>query len=822
VFNGDRNSFATWLIGIHAFAVSYGFATALKEETANLPEREDSEPSLTTAAGRAQVKDREKNSLAMSYLVHALKGETLLRFIIGCQTEEWPGGRAWVLMKKLRRKYAPEDLTAVAEFKLALKQVKFGKPTDDPDKMFDQLAKIQNKFTMAKVKIDWNDVVATVIGVMPEKYQMLLVKYATKMDNTQDTYEELEAEISQYYRQMQATDEKAKIGVEETEVSLVQFKGRCFNCKKPGHKATECPNCRQEGQTCRECRKKGHTESKCWLKNPSKQPEWYKRQQEEKEKREAAASQTDGSANIEVLVCSTDEKLTFPYLMEMLNDPNIFVADSGATTHSTGHWKGLFETKNATEGQQVMGANGKTEKIKNIGKLRGTFCDKFGSKVIVITLDNVHYVPNQAINLFSLTKAMNNGWTVHGNDDGISISKGDLKINFDIKIPTAKGFLMAGYINRKAVEMAVMNVPRRATKSAMVAHTRLEHSSKTKTKIRKTKKALKQEEMGMCETGMVAIAKQKIVVKDNKNVPMTMKLAKQKIVKDNKDVPTTMKLNERKNSAAIKKHLNEDNAWQLMVVESTKPNKWKQARNYEIDNGETPPSVEAGEGPRSVESDAEKSDTTGTKNENVGNKAEKLGTMGKKKETAFNPILGNTTASKAKSTTRSGWVIQDEKANEASNHIKPIEEENAFQALKQKEDYSKVVALVGADMGDSFTSTTKSQDTKDGTTSNKASSLGDKKKFEKVNNKGELARMMKQKVKEKTNSNPTYKVTINGQSDENWATDPGMRRIDCSENSSDILTKNLPGPAFEKHARVYCGNDEYMQYAVRGEGVGTE
>jgi hypothetical protein len=90
-----------------------------------------------------------------------------------------------------------------------------------------------------------------------------------------------------------------------------------------------------------------------------------------------------------------------------------------------------------------MGANGKTKKIENIGKLRGTFCDKFGSKVIDITLDKVHYVPNQAINLFSLTKAMQNGWTVHGNDDGISISKGDLKINFDRKIQTAKGFLRA-------------------------------------------------------------------------------------------------------------------------------------------------------------------------------------------------------------------------------------------------------------------------------------------------------------------------------------------------------------------------------------------
>jgi hypothetical protein len=56
-----------------------------------------------------------------------------------------------------------------------------------------------------------------------------------------------------------------------------------------------------------------------------------------------------------------------------------------------------------------------------------------------------------------------------------------------------------------------------------------------------------------------------------------------------------------------------------------------------------------------------------------------------------------------------------------------------------------------------------------------------------------------------------------------------VRWIAGPENSSDLLTKNLPGPLFEKHASVFCGVDEYMQYeqaaaaaeTVRGKGAGT-
>jgi len=37
-----------------------------------------------------------------------------------------------------------------------------------------------------------------------------------------------------------------------------------------------------------------------------------------------------------------------------------------------------------------------------------------------------------------------------------------------------------------------------------------------------------------------------------------------------------------------------------------------------------------------------------------------------------------------------------------------------------------------------------------------------------------------------------------------------VKWIATDDNCSDLLTKNLAGPTFEKHAVVYCGHDQYM------------
>jgi hypothetical protein len=38
-----------------------------------------------------------------------------------------------------------------------------------------------------------------------------------------------------------------------------------------------------------------------------------------------------------------------------------------------------------------------------------------------------------------------------------------------------------------------------------------------------------------------------------------------------------------------------------------------------------------------------------------------------------------------------------------------------------------------------------------------------------------------------------------------------VKWIPTEENSADIFTKNLNGPAFEKHATTYVGIDQYMK-----------
>ena len=39
-------------------------------------------------------------------------------------------------------------------------------------------------------------------------------------------------------------------------------------------------------------------------------------------------------------------------------------------------------------------------------------------------------------------------------------------------------------------------------------------------------------------------------------------------------------------------------------------------------------------------------------------------------------------------------------------------------------------------------------------------------------------------------------------------------------NASDLFTKNLPGPVFNKHTKVFCGDDEYGKPKAKRESDG--
>ena len=43
--------------------------------------------------------------------------------------------------------------------------------------------------------------------------------------------------------------------------------------------------------------------------------------------------------------------------------------------------------------------------------------------------------------------------------------------------------------------------------------------------------------------------------------------------------------------------------------------------------------------------------------------------------------------------------------------------------------------------------------------------------------------------------------------------------ISGTDNESDLFTKNLSGPEFDKHASKFCGSDDYYKNLQDGESV---
>jgi hypothetical protein len=115
--------------------------------------------------------------------------------------------------------------------------------------------------------------------------------------------------------------------------------------------------------------------------------------------------------------------LTFPNNPQLLNDPNVWIADSGAMVHMSPYKIGMRNLRKANEDDTISMGKKRTERAREFGDIPVHLCDKEGNDVIRITITNVATVPKCGYNLFSLTHMMSKGWTVVGCKDKITIQK---------------------------------------------------------------------------------------------------------------------------------------------------------------------------------------------------------------------------------------------------------------------------------------------------------------------------------------------------------------------------------------------------------------
>jgi hypothetical protein len=204
---------------------------------------------------------------------------------------------------------------------------------------------------------------------------------------------------------------------------------------------------------------------------------------------------------------------------EKLTSKNLFIADSGATSHMRNTLEGMYDVEDWVVGVKV--GNSEIMKSKKKGKFKGLVKQTNGTTLEVIITD-VLYVPDLWVNLLSLVKVIsnpNNSLTSNPKGEFVLHLGKQTQVIFDRAIIKGSGKLLGVEIIPLINENAETNEGAVTAQDYEHVHNVLGHPGETVTKA--TAKhlgiAIKKQPIDTCVDCAISKARQKNVPKVSKN-----------------------------------------------------------------------------------------------------------------------------------------------------------------------------------------------------------------------------------------------------------------------------------------------------------------
>ena len=362
----------------------------------------------------------EINLKAYNDLLLSCQDDVTFGIVEEATSEMFKEGDARVAWNNLKKKFEPNTGAAKVHLKLEFQQMTL-EEGEDPDEWINKLQLIRRRLKVFGADISEDDLILHILNNLPKTYETTEEICEDDLTRGILTFESLRERLRAKFRRSKTSDSMKK---DEVALFTKQFKGTCNVCGKIGHKGVDCftleknkrkkeeymkkmNNRKNKGKgkqdkskvKCYSCQKMGHYSNEC----------------PDKKNKNENAGLTAVESEVALVMKKEDD----------YDSPNIWIGDTGATSHMTGDLKGMFEVRQVENIIQI--GNGTEMKTTAVGKYRGKVVQKDGTEVSVV-LEEVCYVPGIICNLFAITATLSKGWKLNNEGKVLKISKGETSI----------------------------------------------------------------------------------------------------------------------------------------------------------------------------------------------------------------------------------------------------------------------------------------------------------------------------------------------------------------------------------------------------------
>jgi len=244
VFSGRQDDWKFWEVKFLARARRKGFRELLLGNKTIPKDSVKLDPSVP--AEKIQIEICEANELAFEELVLSIdtsqpEGRVAFQTICSCMTTDYKNGNAADAWKSLTAKYAPKIAPMKLELKLEFQRMKLRDASKDPDVWISQLEDLRTRLKDMNAAISDDDFYVHILNNLLPEYEVQVSKLEERFGSTTNplTVQDLRNELNLKYARLKRISAE-RTATDQALAAFRRYKGKCNNCGKMGHKASEC------------------------------------------------------------------------------------------------------------------------------------------------------------------------------------------------------------------------------------------------------------------------------------------------------------------------------------------------------------------------------------------------------------------------------------------------------------------------------------------------------------------------------------------------------------------------------------------------------